>query len=76
MGIRIVGTSLLVSLMITLVAVGVWSLSVPLAVLIGNPHSAEAMGCVRYTFMGIFIGTYILSFCYRVYQAMNSERTE
>ena len=76
MGLRIVGSSLLVSLAITLVAVGVWNLSVPLAVLIGNPHSPEAMGCVRYTFMGIFIGAYILSFCWQVWQATNGERTE
>ena len=76
MALRIVGSSLLVSLAITLVSVGVWNLSVPLAALIGNPHSAEAMECVRYTFMGVFIGTYVLSFCWQVYQAMNSERTE
>ena len=76
MGIRIVGTSLLVSLAITFVSVGVWSLSVPLAALIGNPHSAEAMGCVRYMFMGIFIGSYILAFCWQVYQTLQSERVE
>lgn len=76
MGLLIIGISLLVSLSITLIAVGVWNLSVPLAALIGNPHSAEAMGCVRYTFIGMFIGTYILAFCYQVWRAMNSTDTE
>lgn len=76
MALRIIGSSLLVSLAITLVSVGVWSLSVPLAALIGNPHSVEAMACVKYTFKGIFIGTYLLSFCWQVWRAMQSERVE
>ena len=76
MGIRIIGISLLVAFTITLVFVGLWNVSVPLAVLIGNPHSAETMGCVRYTFLGMLIGTDILSFSWLVYQALKSERTE
>ena len=76
MALRIIGSSLLVSLAITLVSVGVWSLSVPLAALIGNPHSAEAMACEKYTFKGIFIGTYILAFCWQVWQAMRSNKVE
>ena len=76
MGIRIIGISLLVAFTITFVSVGLWNVSVPLAVLIGNPHSADTMGYVRYTFLGMFIGTYILSFCWLVYQVLKSERTE
>ena len=76
MGLRIVGISLLVSLAMTIVAVGVWQLAVPLAALTGNPHSTETLRCVRYTFMGIFIASYILSFCWQVYQAMKAGDAE
>ena len=72
MGIWIIGISLVVSFAITFASVGVWFLSVPLAALIGSPYSPEALGCAKYIFLGIFIGTYILSFCWQVYQALNS----
>lgn len=76
MGIRIIGTSLLVSFMITLVAMGVWNIAVVLAALIGNPHSPEALACVKYTFIGVFIGTYVLSFSWQVWQAMRPDEVE
>ena len=76
MGIRIVGSSLLVSFMITLVSVGVWNIAVVLAALIGNSHSPEDIACVRYTFFGVFIGTYVLSFAWQVWQAMRSADAE
>ena len=76
MGLRIVGSSLLVSFMFTLVAIGVWRVAVVLAALIGNPHSPEDIGCVKYTFFGIFIGTYVLSFGWQVWQVVRSADTE
>lgn len=76
MGLRIIGTSLAVSLAMTIVGVGVWYLSVPLAAFIGNPHSEEAIGCVRFAFLGIFTASYILTFCYQVYQALKATDME
>lgn len=79
MALRIIGVSLLVATAITLVSIGLWNLSVSLATLIGNPHSAETLetlGCVRYTFLGIFIASYVLSFCWQIWRAMNTERTD
>lgn len=74
MGLRIIGISFLVAFAMTFVGMGVWFASVPLAAMTGNPHSAEAMDCVRYTFLGIFVASYILAFVWQVYQALQGER--
>ena len=42
----------------------------------GNPHSAEAIECVRFTFLGMFVASYILSFVWQVYQALQSMGAE
>ena len=76
MALQIIGISLLVAFAMLFVSVGVWYVSVPLTALTGNPHSAETLGCVRYTFLGVFIASYILSFCWQVYQAMQAGQAE